>query len=390
MRRDAISFMFLTIIILSGCSRVDPGLVRVPILEYANSAKEYDLEAITETTGYLVLESNDSCLITYPRMVTRQDGVWYLFADRLVYSFSEDGRYLSTFGKLGRGPNEFLMAVNFAVHPEQDLVLVLAHSPLSLFFYTKSGEFIKKLPVDIRTSSVAINGNNIILGFNTGAGKEPYSYGIYNMDCQLLAARPNHYLFEFETPPDVLFIESPVFTNRGGELYVKVIHSDTVFRISDTISEPVWLFDTGKMRYTVAMRAAGLPSTKESLKVIWHHLYKGNIFIRYFNIDMGWFLALHNIKSGTYSSISLNKSIKNDFQKAVYTGLGMGMTEDGEFYSVVQAVTLLKYMEEDPELKREIMQLHPGFNENSNPVIVTFRIKESALEWSEGPSNLVP
>jgi hypothetical protein len=383
MRRDAISFMFLTIIILSGCSRVDPGLVRVPILEYANSAKEYDLEAITETTGYLVLESNDSCLITYPRMVTRQDGVWYLFADRLVYSFSEDGRYLSTFGKLGRGPNEFLMAVNFAVHPEQDLVLVLAHSPLSLFFYTKSGEFIKKLPVDIRTSSVAINGNNIILGFNTGAGKEPYSYGIYNMDCQLLAARPNHYLFEFETPPDVLFIESPVFTNRGGELYVKVIHSDTVFRISDTISEPVWLFDTEKMRYTVAMRAAGLPSTKESLKVIWHHLYKGNIFIRYFNIDMGWFLALHNIKSGTYSSISLNKSIKNDFQKAVYSGLSMGMTEDGEFYSVVQAVTLLKYMEEDPELKREIMQLHPGFNENSNPVIVTFRIKESALEWSD-------
>jgi hypothetical protein len=66
------------------------------------------------------------------------------------------------------------------------------------------------------------------------------------------------------------------------------------------------------------------------------------------------------------------------------------MAEDGEFYSVVQAVTLLKYMEEDPELKREIMQLHPNLNENSNPVIVTFRLKESALEWSDDASNLVP
>ena len=68
----------------------------------------------------------------------------------------------------------------------------------------------------------------------------------------------------------------------------------------------------------------------------------------------------------------------------------MGVAGDGEFYSVVQAVKLIQYMEEDAGLKEKIMQLHPGFNESSNPVIVTFRIKESALEWSEGPSNLVP
>jgi hypothetical protein len=383
MKREAIIFLFLTFLLSSGCSRVKPGIERVPILEYANSAKEYDLEALTETTGYIALETNDSCLITSPRKVTRQDGLWYIFADRLVYSFSEDGRYLCTFGKLGRGPNEYSMAMNFAVHPEQDLVLVLAQSPLSLFFFTKSGEFIRKLPIDNRPSSLAFQGNNIILGFNTGTGKEPYSYGIYNMDCQLLAVQPNHYRFEFETPPDVLFIEPPVFSNRGEELYVKVIHSDTIFRISDTISEPVWIFDTGKMRYTTGMRAAGLPSSKESLYVIWHQFYKGNIFIRYYNWTMGWFLTLHNLKSGAYSSINVSKSVKNDFQKALFNGISMGMAEDGEFYSVVQAVTLLKYMDEDPELKSKVLQLHPGLTENSNPVIITFRLRESELDWRE-------
>jgi hypothetical protein len=381
MKRDAISFMFLTIIFLSGCSRVDPGLVRVPILEYANSAKEYDLEAITETTGYIALETNDSCLINIPNKVIRHDGVWYVHSLRLLGCFSEDGNFLHTFGKVGRGPDEFTMIHDFAVHPKKDMVLVLAMSPISVFYFTKAGEFIKRVPINENAVNIALQGDNIVLGYDTGSGKEPYSYGIYDMDCQLMATRTNLYPFEYETPPIMFWSYPPTFSVSGSELFVKEIHSDTVFLVADTISEPVWLFDSGNMRYTTEMRSTGGIVPLKSLHLFWYHLYKGNVYIRYFNQTMGRYLTIHNVKSGSYSSISIDKSAKNDFQKAKFNG--MGVAGDGEFYSVVQAVKLLQFMEEDAGLKEKIMQLHPGFNESSNPVIVTFRLRESALEWSE-------
>ena len=66
---------------------------------------------------------------------------------------------------------------------------------------------------------------------------------------------------------------------------------------------------------------------------------------------MGRYLTIHNVKSGSYSSISIDKSAKNDFQKAKFNG--MGVAGDGEFYSVVQAVKLIQYMEEDAGLKED-------------------------------------
>jgi hypothetical protein len=363
------------IFLFIACAGPETSEIAINLQKIAAAATEYDLEALTEVTGYVFLETNDSCLIRTVNSVEQHNSVYYINTVWALYAFSEEGRYLNSFGKKGRGPGEFGIIKDFAVHRERDLVLLLTYNPNSVYQFTKSGQFLSAFPVEESSFEEIEFGDNddIVLMCDNMDGSAAYSYLYYNLSGELLDSRPQYYKFEL-TPVDGVYsagISQGLLFRDEGKLYTKEAHSDTAYIVSGRQLVPEYVFNTDGLGFTPEERAVGKYRV-QFLRTDWFLHHGEHLIVRIGSPDHGNVVLFRNFERDKNMAVRLLKNPKEDFATARLNT--MRPSSDGEFFIELQPLALRNMIMNNPQSDDALMKLATEIDVNSNPVIVRYRL----------------
>jgi hypothetical protein len=91
--------------------------------------------------SYIKLESSKDCYLRYPAEIIFDNGILFI-QDLEVYAFDLNGKFLNTFGRIGKGPSEYPMLTDFWVDVHGKAVEILAGTLIKRFNY--AGQFIEQ------------------------------------------------------------------------------------------------------------------------------------------------------------------------------------------------------------------------------------------------------
>jgi len=104
-----------------------------------------NLSDIAESIDYIPLETNDESLLAPPlTYLNFVNGKLYIRQFQTeIKIFNQDGSFIKTFNKQGRGPQEYEFLSDFYIDPLTSDLLIYSHRKLSE--YNNEGDFIKKI-----------------------------------------------------------------------------------------------------------------------------------------------------------------------------------------------------------------------------------------------------
>lgn len=109
-----------------------------------------NLSEIAESINYIPLETNDKSLLAPPLIYLNfENGKLYIRQFRTeIKIFNQDGSYVKTFNKQGRGPKEYEDLSDFYIDPLTNNLLVYSIGKLTE--YNNEGDFINRILFDDR------------------------------------------------------------------------------------------------------------------------------------------------------------------------------------------------------------------------------------------------
>jgi len=122
----------------------------IDIAAAINDARVVNLSEIADDITYIPFETIDSSLVTEPNNARQpfiyENETFYTSTDDVFKLFDKNGKFLRSFDRTGRGPQEFLYGFLDAVEPMSGNIIVENVSPISIIEYSDKGNFVRKVP----------------------------------------------------------------------------------------------------------------------------------------------------------------------------------------------------------------------------------------------------
>lgn len=192
------------------------------------------LSAIAGEIKYVPLETRDECLLSEELQIQCVPG--YIFVGdqktQTFYRFGADGKFLNRIGGRGNGPGEYPGAMFFYADEKDERFYVVSAPARSLYQYSYDGRFIKKIPTEASTWTIASLDNNIYY-FNNQYNRirrEKNISELYmiNKEGRLLKKTPTTVTSEKD---DMLLMDLPFFYYYHSAVYYKNAVSESVYRL---------------------------------------------------------------------------------------------------------------------------------------------------------------
>lgn len=157
----------------------------------------------------------------------------------MIYRFSENGKFLNSIGKQGRGPGELLTVLDFQV----DESTVWAMDLYKFVVFDHEGHFLREYAKPVISFDFIHDGDSNFLIYNINSSKWPQimvkdslfktirSFSSMHYNQQVMPAAGRSYLF-----------------NDNKDVFLTYPFSDTIYRISDTTATPFFIFGFGEKR----------------------------------------------------------------------------------------------------------------------------------------------
>lgn len=140
--RHFLPFLFLC---LSGLSCNRQPISNHPILRVSLEEKEISIADFFQKIEIIPLATSDESLFSEIDKLIVHDSTIFLFDLRqnTLYRFDTQGHFLDKIHRVGRGPQEYLMAYDFVLNPEQETVHLL--NPMGwIHEYDYNGTFVER------------------------------------------------------------------------------------------------------------------------------------------------------------------------------------------------------------------------------------------------------
>lgn len=220
-------------------------------ITFADAIKEadYPLSEMTDTVGYIKLETTAECLLANPVIlaVTKEDIIINSKqkSKHQLYRFSRNGSFLNKIGREGRGPGEYMDTYYCAVDEKNRQVYVNSRSKVLKYHF--NGEFINSYKTS-RTAEhlFVVNDSLIATEFSIRRGNEPYSLVVCKFNGDTVYTKRNN--IRFKTPDVVTGVSSDFdkpFFKYGNEVFFKERYNDTVFNLSANSLNPRFKTELG-------------------------------------------------------------------------------------------------------------------------------------------------
>lgn len=312
-----------------------------------------------------------------------------------VVKFSKDGKLKKRYGKIGRGPGEYVYCHKFALDNQNGTVYVMDQKMQDIEVYNQNGDHIReiKLPVGkggFGFSDLEFVNSSLFLAQFINMGHGEYDWFVIDTLGVNITKKLNPY---------------PEFNGRRGNISSlskindNILYwdnfKDTVFHIStDFNSTPACIFVKGEHKFP--MTTAGYnPSDKffkniSNFMMLLNFLETTQFFIFQYDLNESLKLTLFDKKNSVANVIELKESengIKNDLDNGLsFNPEKYFEIEDKKYLATfIQPFELKKHVAsykfknstpKYPEKKKELEQLANTLDESDNPILMLVKLKE--------------
>lgn len=348
----------------------------------------------TSKIEYIPLDNQFPIGLTYSYKIT--DNLIYASIQNVgVVSFFRNGKFNKSYGKIGRGPEEYVYCLRFAVDEKTGTVYVMDHKMNDIEVYNNNGDHIRniKLPKDndgFQLDAIEFFGSSLFMAQSINMGCGDHDWVIIDTFGNTINDKNNPY---------------PEFNGRMGGMTTlskfngNILYwdnfKDTVFHVHpDFTYTPVCVLEKGE--HKLPMTTEGYNPLDDFLKKMSNYLILNNFletnkfFILNYELNSTQKLAVIDKKSDKATVMDLTDSengIENDldnglpFQPDKYFEIGnekylAAFIQPYELKTHIASRNFTKSTPKYPEKKKKLEKLANNLNENDNPLLMFVKLKE--------------
>ncbi len=340
---------------------------------------------------YIPLETNGASLFNGIRKIIVSDYDIYISDYKGTFlRFGNDGCFKNCFNRQGRGPAEYGNSRDFIIDPNSHNLYIFSNVDKKIFSYTNQGKFLDYFPAPQGTLTIIFADGNILC-------HRPYLIG--NKESYLVMVDKNGNVidefpaFKYKIELNNLFgyINEIIWFRFNNNLYIKDIHSDTVFLFNNKQFIPQYVLNHGgktitpeaRSQFTTEEKFLELGANYSAEIDVWRF---GDYIISDFMYDKKFFFYAGEINGNKGYFGNLKRGIINDFDggpnlryHTIY------YYDDNTMLAWVDAYELIAHVNTEafknstpkyPEKKKALEKLANSLNENDNPVLMLVKLKE--------------
>ena len=247
----------LSLLAAASCQSDKPGSLKTISYESCLASKRaMHLSDIADTLIYLELKAPEDIVVTRVWKVRWIDDRWIVHSNTGVMAFSEDGTYLTTYGRKGGGPGEYTMDNDFEVDAEKKEVVMLGGH--QLIYYDLDGHYLRSTNCGEHISKIGIS-HSVVWGSTLSHRTTRDRAVAFDAQGDSLTSIPNpfymapcidagmgistsKYWESFHTYQDILYMKTKE-------------DNDTLYQIQGEKAIPYLLFDMGKYKQPMELQA---------------------------------------------------------------------------------------------------------------------------------------
>ena len=340
---------------------------------------------------YIPLETNDSSLFNKIRKIIVSGPNFYISDYSGTFlKFGNDGSFKNCFNRQGRGPKEYSNSRDFTIDPNSQNLYLLSGNDKKIYSYTNQGKFLDYFSVPEGTLTIMFADGNILC-------HRPYLMGNKGSYLVMVDKKGNvikefpSFKYKIELNSRFGYYHEIIWFKFNDNLYIKDIHSNTVFLFNNKQFIPQYVLNHGGKTITPEARSQFTTEEKffelgarYSVEMnVWRF---GDYIISDFMYDNKFFFYAGKISGNKKYFGNLKRGIINDIDggpnlqyHTIY------YYDDNTMLAWVDAYKLISHVKSEtfknstpkyPEKKKALEKLANSLSENDNPVLMLVKLKE--------------
>lgn len=296
-------------------SEIKPYPHTINIEEGLNNKVQFRLSDIADSIMYVVLSRDKEVLIEDVFRLKMEENDFYFASGYTFMHFNISGKFLNSFGREGRGPEEYIRGSLLTTTPTNDCVLILRSMMYDYMIFTPDGKYLetRKIPHPrnlIGFTNVADSVFLITFWYQGAFMKEDifksmnWIAGIFNQDGTPIKVLEHALKDAKFSPSDLKQLITPppahtFFENR----IVLSIESDTVYEIDKNSIAPGFIFQWGSVPHPRTLEERFIPVKRPNNLMSHHTLYETsrNAFLRIGRSKESYIIGYDKVKGETRS-----------------------------------------------------------------------------------------
>lgn len=388
MRKIIKIFLFIAFLMICNEGKSTTG-VGVETINIKGVLNKYLCEDFIESVKIIPLETSDLSLIGQIRKIESNNNKWYIseFNDSPIKVYSKNGNYISSVGKKGQGPGEFIQITDFSV--KNDTVNIFGWSGNKKWIRMRTNNtLLYETDMNFPFSECLLMDNGTHL-FHVGNGIVSNEMSNY-LYCIDQSYRVLDRFFVKESPVDLpyAFYQKHFASGLGDEILYRRDYNDTLFCINQKMDIiPKYKLDFGKAWYSRNFLEDN--SNKNFMQIHYEFEKSGYpkfiVFAQSPNHVLVRFTRNENGQDINYVTV-YEKTTKETYNFKEEKGTLLSLItniqgyDGNSFYGFVAVSDLLEFAqcnEAQKPLFKDIIDSSKKLDEMDNPVLVIFNLKRN-------------
>lgn len=387
-------FFILSVILGTGfCGRgngvgdgeVKPTIFRIALESALDDRRQFKLSDIAESLEYIELKTPPEMPIMVTHMAVSNE---YIFVNSKgdVYQFTMSGDFIRKVGRSGRGPGEYLTAIDISVDEAKRQVNIVGG--LELYTYSFDGDFLGSVEISLFDDYIV--SDSLIYASSVPFGYQTYKLLALDGNRDTLGGIPNRNVFDTKGYTFYLTLpfREPFYTYKNQIYFKGYADNDTIWHMNGMNYAPHAVINMGRFK-------SPEPTNTTEFEKWWNENVRqkkgdyfqvvktqeddGYIYLTcepYYSPEMGSPRVMFDKAAGTGFSV-VNATGEAGIEDDILHGpvFWPEIITDDRYISVVEAYKLLEATEDATDLAPEFKTFLEGINENTNTIVVMAKRK---------------
>lgn len=341
-------------------------------------------EDVINSVHFVRLETAEDYLIDKIEQIERyDDNIYILDTKENLLVFDEHGKFVRKIGMKGPGPEEYIGAHMFYIHPDKQYIAIFSLATNKVVRYDLNGNYLERLSLKLNSKPLfsgncyLIDKNNLLLECSNGRKFTPYQY--LCLDEETLTEKTTFF------PWPALGEKNESFpydknNNTGKEHFIVSYCNDTIYKYENETFIPQFILESGLKHPTqeIVQEYAPYQFIDEAQKKLNQNGYSQGIG-RVFSTD--YYLCLEYFGLGYCDYIFWNRHKNKGYLYRLLESNNPLLHIYNELYCtddkyMVRYFPVDMFLVAEKEIRAtnhpEVPELYKNLKEDDNPVLVLY------------------
>jgi len=381
-------------------SEIKPYPHSINIKEGLDNKVQFRLSDIADSIRYVVLAKDKEVLVENVYRLKMEENDFYFASGYTFMHFDISGKYLNSFGREGRGPEEYIRGSELTTTPTNDSVLILRSMMYDYMIFNPDGKYLetRKIPHPLNMAGFTNVADSIFLmtfWYNGARMKEDvfksmnWTAGIFNQDGTPVKVLEHELKDAKFSPAELKQLISPLPTYTFFDKRIVLsLGSDTIYEINKNSIVPGFIIQWGSVPHPQTLEEKFIAGKSPDHFMSHHTLYETslNAFLWIGNRTESYIIGYDKLKGETRSmSWNSNNGFINDMDGGAdfypnWTNRNgdIWITSDDaiDFRKKNNPEVLQGREARYPSKKEELRKLAEGLKDDDNPVLTLVYLKK--------------